>query len=392
MSFEGVVEAFSREIISGWVSHIDAGTRTFPDVRLHFRTLGSFVPTDTVDRGDRTGFVFRLPSTFHDMKWPEFLDDFDAVIATSLDHPESGQWRVPLYKSVLAPLNPDNRTGLLAARLRDYQVRPKPTGRIAALTIAYNERVMLPLWAKYYAAEFGAENLFVIDQGSDQEYGDLLPKGVNIIRVPRDMFDNWLIARQVAIMQRFLLESYDSVLYSDSDEFVCAEPGTLEGRSLAGHLTSLDAAIGITTGYDLLHDIATEAPYDATRRLLSQRHVMRRQPMMDKPLISRLPLNWVPGFHNAAEGGVRIPGLYLLHLRWFDLDQALIKGGFYRTSNWSTFDVEHKLADYQREGENEIVSRFRTNSAIAAELRGATFDPAASHTVVPGWMRSAVTI
>jgi hypothetical protein len=52
----------------------------------------------------------------------------------------------------------------------------------------------------------------------------------------------------------------------------------------------------------------------------------------------------VPGFHTAAEGGSPIAGLYLLHSRWFDLDQALIKGGFYRSSSWNQFDVEHKLA------------------------------------------------
>ena len=393
MSFEGVIEDFGRETISGWASYLDRGNRTFPDVRLYFRTLGSFAPSGVIDRVDeRTGFVFRLPPEFRDIGWTQFLDEFDSVTATSPDHPNAGEFNIPFYKSVFSSLSPDNRTGLRAARLRDYDTRPKPNGRIAVLTIAYNERLMLPLWAKYYAAQFGAENLFVIDQGSDQRYDEILPKGVNIIRVPRDMFDNWLIARQVAIMQRFLLESYDSVLYSDSDEIICAAPDVLRGKSVAEYLGSLSAAVGITTGYDLLHDISSEAPYDPGRPLLEQRRVMRRQPTMDKPLISRLPLNWIPGFHSAAEGGIPIPGLYLLHLRWFDLDQALIKGGFYRTSSWSEYDVEHSLAAYQREGEGEIVERFRANSVVAADLRNTTFDPTASHTVVPDWMRTAIAV
>jgi hypothetical protein len=344
MAFEGAVEAVSREVISGWASYVVGEKRTFPDVRLQFKTFGSFAPTRTIDRGERTGFVFRLPPELQAVAWPDFLDDFDAVIAQSPQHPESGQWRAPLYKSVLSGLNPDNRTGLLAALLREYSVIPKTNGRIAALTIAYNERLMLPLWAKYYGAKFGPENLYVIDQGSDLPYDDLLPKGVSIIRLPRDMFDNWLIARLVAVTQRLLLESYDSVLYSDSDEFVCADPNIIGSHSLCDFLRSLSEPIGITTGYDLLHDIASEAAYDRDRPVLSQRRVMRRQPSMDKPLISRLPLNWVPGFHTAAEGGSPIAGLYLVHSRWFDLDQALIKGGFYRSSSWNQFDVEHKLA------------------------------------------------
>jgi Glycosyl transferase family 2 len=393
MSFEGVIEDFGRETISGWASYLDHGRRTFPEVRLYFRTLGSFSPSTVIDRvDDRTGFVFRLPPEFRNILWADFLDEFDSVTATRPDIPGGGEFNIPFYKSVLASLNPDNRTGLRAPRLRDYEIGAKPNGPVAVLTIAYNERVMLPLWARYYAAEFGAENLFVIDQGSDQRYDEILPKGVNIIRVPRDMFDNWLIARQVAIMQRFLLESYDSVLYSDSDEFICAAPDVLCGKPLCDYLGSLTQAVGITTGYDLLHDIGSEAPYDPGRPLLEQRRVMRRQPTMDKPLISRLPLNWIPGFHTAVEGGTPIPGLYLLHLRWFDLDQALTKGGFYRASSWSQYDVENSLAAYQREGEGEIVERFRANSVIAADLRGATFDPAASHTVVPDWMRAAISI
>jgi len=193
-------------------------------------------------------------------------------------------------------------------------------------------------------------------------------------------------------MQRFLLESYDAVLYSDSDEFIFASPDVLRGNSLAEYLGALSAAVGITTGYDLLHDISSEPPYNPGHPLLSQRRVMRRQPTMDKPLISRPPLNWIPGFHSAVEGGTPIPGLYLPHLRWFDLDQALIKGGFYRTSSWSHYNVENSLATYQREGEGEIIDRFRANSVVAADLRGATFDPNASHTVVPDWMRAAIAV
>jgi hypothetical protein len=392
MSFEGVIESLSRNNITGWASYIVNGKPQFPQLRLQFHKHEAIFPTETVDRGERTGFVFRLPEAFREMRWRDFLDDFDAVVASFPADMGAGQWRVPFFKSVLAPLDPDNRTALLAARLKEYKIAPEPNGKIAAFTIAYNEPLMIPLWSKYYAKQLGAENLFVLDQGSDKTYGVGLPKGVNIIRFPREEFDNWLIARIVAIFQRLLLESYDTVIYSDSDEFICSDPQALKGKSLAEHLRSLPVPVGITTGYNLVHDIATEGAYDPTRPLLSQRRFVHRMTTMDKPLISRVPLNWVPGFHNAAEGGITVPGLYMLHLRWFDLDQALVKGGHYRSSAWSAFDVEHQLASYQREGEQEIISRFRALSASVSGLREAEFDPAASFSVVPNWMRAAIAI
>jgi hypothetical protein len=293
----------------------------------------------------------------------------------------------------MAAFDPKNATALLADRLQQYKTGPQPQGRIAALTIAYNEFVVLPLWARYYAKQFGAENLFIIDQGSDDLYNLLLPPGVNIIRVPRDMFDNWLIVRLVEFMQRFLLESYDAVLYTDSDEFVCASPDALQGRSLKQFLLQLPESVGVTKGYDLHHDLETEPAYDLSRPVLEQRRLIKYQPMMDKPVISRVPLNWIPGFHRAREGGVRIPGLYMLHLRWFDLDQALNKGARYRASKWEPSDVEKRIAEYQREEDVQVVSRFKGwSNSFSGVRRGAIFDENAQLTIVPDWMRQEISI
>lgn len=394
MSFDGVIESFGRETITGWASFSLDGQAVAPQLRLHFNTRGVMEPTEMTPRGGgMTTFTFRLPSEFQRMGWHAFLDEFDAIIAEFPAKPDAGQFRIPFFKSVFSAFDADNRTALKANRLRDYSLDAKPGGRIAVFTIVYNEHVVLPLWARYYAAQFGAENLFVIDQGSSEPaYADSLPKGVNIVRVPRDVFDNWLIARQVALFQRFLLEAYDSVLYTDSDEFVCVDPAVLDGRTLSEFLRALPETVGITKGFNLVHDLASEPAYDPARPLLQQRKYLHRMPMMDKPLISRIPLNWVAGFHQAAEGGVEIPGLYMLHLRWFDLDFALRKGGFYRASAWNQYDVEHKLADYQRDGEQEIINRFKSLAAEATAVAGASFDPSKNFTLVPEWMRAAVNV
>ena len=135
-----------------------------------------------------------------------------------------------------------------------------------------------------------------------------------------------------------------------------------------------------------------EPTYDPSRPLLEQRRVLVREPMMDKPLIARVPVSWVAGFHKAHEGGVSIPGLYMLHLRWFDLDAALIKGGHYRSSKWNPFDVATDLAAYQRADEQQIVRQFQDRAKSFASLKTAVFDDNARETVVPAWMRDAIVV
>ena len=300
---------------------------------------------------------------------------------------------VPLYKSVMAAFDAENPTTLLAERLRDYRLDPVPNGRVAALTIAYNEHVILPLWARYYAKQFGAENVFIIDQGSNPPYDGLLPSGVNVIRVPRDAFDNWQIVRLVALQHRFLLESYDAVLYTDSDEFVCASPEALRLRNFQQFILELPDPIGITRGYDLHHDLESEVAYDPSKPVLQQRRFIKYNPMMDKPVISRVPLNWIPGFHRAREGGVRVPGLYLLHLRWFDLDQALRKGVSYRTSKWEPYDLEKQLGSYQRDEDDQVVGKFKGWSRDFARVKDAiNVDLSSDIAQVPNWMRESIFI
>jgi hypothetical protein len=394
MGFDGVVESVTQARITGWACYNLPDRREFPRLMLRFHTLGAFPSMGTTVRGDGiTGFTFDLPPQFQELSWGQFLAEFHGVHAEFETPAGVERWMVPLYKSVMASFDPKNPTALLLDRLQRYKINPQPQGRVAALTIAYNEFTILPLWAHYYAKQFGAENLFVIDQGSDEIYDSLLPAGVNIIRVPRDMFDNWLIVRLVATMQRFLLESYDAVLYTDSDEFVCASPDVLRGRNFKQFLLEIEQPIGITRGYDLHHDIGIEPAYDASRPVLEQRRLIKYQPMMDKPVISRVPLNWIPGFHRAREGGTPIPGLYMLHLRWFDLDEALSKGARYRASKWDASDIEKHIAEYQRDEDVQVINRFKAMAGSFAHLKSeVVFDDSADLTIVPDWMREAVPI
>ncbi|HEY4042180.1 MAG TPA: hypothetical protein VGM32_10120 [Rhodopila sp.] len=355
---------------------------------LRFQTLGSFAPTQVNMQPDGwVSFVFAL-EYLPRLSWSHFLDEFVGVIASCPAVSDTEWWIVPLHKNVLQSVN---QTTLHAERLRDYSRTPRPDGRLAAFTIVYNEYTVLPLWAQYYGSQFGESNLYIIDQGSERPYGGLHPD-INIIRLPRDAFDNWLIARVVAFFQRFLLESYDTVLYTDSDEFVCASPEVLAGRSLSDFLLRLPVPIGRPRGYNLVHDISRESAYDPSCPVLSQRRSVMRWRGGDKPLISRTPVSWLPGFHHASEGSVEIPGLYLLHLRYFDLDAALAKGGHYRASNWNRDDLDKGLGGHQLVGDAGIVSQFKDWSNLFASLSGVSFDGDAEAAFVPPWMRDAIVV
>lgn len=389
VEFDGGIAAIDQRHVSGLVRAVLDGRPQPISLALHFRTRGAVGPCRMMVLADGwIDFEFRLSDEFQGLGWAEFLGDFVAVVAICRNGDAVEPWPVPICKLALAPLN---ETALKADKLREYRHQPTKDGRAAAFTIAYNEHTILPLWARYYARQFGAENVYILDHGSDRPYEDL-PDGVTVTRLPRVEFDNWLILRIVSFYQRFLLEAYDSVLYTDSDEFVCASPDVLAGQALPAFLLALAEPIGITRGYNLHHNILAEAAYDRGRPVLSQRRVMTRQPDMDKPLISRVPLNWYPGFHNAREGGAAVPGLFMLHLRFFDLNTTLIKSGHYRASKWNPDDLAKGLGHHQLIDAATIVSEFRDRSESFARVDDAAFDQGADVSIVPDWMREAIFV
>lgn len=391
MAFSGAVEVLGRTRVSGWVRHAEGGAVS---VTLVMQGRDPIAATQVVARPEGNGFVIELPAEYRTMPWAAFVERFDCVLAEGVVGGQVRQWRVPLYKSVLLDRegSAGNRTTLALARLKEYVIAPVQSGRLAAFTIAHDEAVMLPLWAKYYAGVVGPENCFVLDHGSSFDCAAVVPKGVTVVRLAREAFDTGVISRSVAMFQRFLLESHDAVLYSDADEFICADPTLSAGRSLAAVLLGLEPAVGITTGYNLWHDIENEPAYDPGRPVLAQRRLLSRETALDKPLISRVPLSWEAGFQRAAEGGSRVAGLYLLHLRLFDLDHALTRGGVYRGSKWHVDDLAAGRAAHQRISDSDIVGLFRAVNAEFAAAPIGVFDPQAARTVVPAWMREAIAI
>ena len=94
--------------------------------------------------------------------------------------------------------------------------------KVAAITMVYNEAALLPVWARHYVKQVGADHCYVIDHGSTDAL--VLPRGVNQLRLPRSPHDDLRRAGFISKLTTSLLAYYDWVIYTDVDELLVADP------------------------------------------------------------------------------------------------------------------------------------------------------------------------
>ena len=193
------------------------------------------------------------------------------------------------------------------------------TGRVAALTMAYNEPFFVPLWVRHYARQVGPDHCFLIDHGSDDGSTHGLP--VHVLRRPRTVRDEDARVETVSAVVRDLLRRYDAVVHSDIDELLLADPARF--ATLAEYAV---AAPEVTTalGLDLHHLPGEEPAFDPARPLGAQRRWVRFAAAMCKPALLRRPVAWSPGFHS-SDAPLVLDRLFLFHLRYVDLGAGLAR-------------------------------------------------------------------
>ena len=250
-----------------------------------------------------------------------------------------------------------------------------PPPRIAAITMAYNEPVMLPIWAQHYARQVGADYCYVVDHGSTEEVA--LPAGINRLRLPRSPHDDPRRARFISELTTALLTYYDWVIYTDVDELVLADP-----RHFANLPAFCSTALADTVsaiGFDVQHVPAIESPLNPSRSVGSQRRWVRFTSAMCKPVLTRQPLAWAPGFHCSNQPLAFAP-IYLFHLRWADRALGLQRLGKTRAMAWDGSDA----GAHQRIDDQSWLDLF---DAMAAMPRSemVDFDPAALP--IRDWLR-----
>jgi hypothetical protein len=203
---------------------------------------------------------------------------------------------------------------------RDLVRKPLPEGelRIGAITYCRNEKNFLPLWIKYYGEQFGLENLYVIDDNSDDGSTDNLP--VDVVRVPEIRDGEFNVTRMsfVGNFARALFELYDVLLFCDTDEFVIPDPDKYSGLRDFIEQQPEDVLAVAAFGLNVVHATKAEGPIDLSRPLLGQRQLAKFLPLMCKPSIK-----WVLGHWAAATHGVNAPyevhpDLWMFHFKYGD--------------------------------------------------------------------------
>ena len=199
---------------------------------------------------------------------------------------------------------------------------------LGVMTMAYQDHFFVERWYRYWSAQIGAENLYLLSHGNDPMHREIA-RDANVIHIPRDVgmfkFDvrRW---RSMGFIASGLLEFYKWMIISDVDEIVIADPAS--AASVPAWLTqnfgdALTAPRNISPlCLDLLH-LPQEEPEKITAdaTILSRRRIFRPNWNYSKPLLVGAPVSYGPGGHRNTLGPRFMPAdLYTLHLKFFDYD------------------------------------------------------------------------
>ncbi len=210
--------------------------------------------------------------------------------------------------------------------------------------MVYNESVMLPIWLRYYSRFFAPEDTYIIDHGSTDNSTD----GDGFVReiVPSEIVDVVHQRNMVQQKQHDLIGAYDTVLYTDVDEFVVPSPES--NINLGEYIDKFQSEYVNCNGYEILH-IKDEAPLDVTRPIMEQRsRWFSNDAYMSKPLLTRIPMEWDLGCHSTPKGKRQDTSLYLIHLHRVDYDLCLSRHKQIAARPQNQKDLDNGWADHRR--------------------------------------------
>ena len=226
--------------------------------------------------------------------------------------------------------------------------------RIACLTMTRDEPLFLPIWYRYYAGQFGPENIFIIDHKSGEAPPDrvLGVSNLNLFRIPFDTpsnapeGDQWAFDRErfkfITNVITGLLKYYDTVIFDDTDEILFV-PDPAIYPDLRTYMIGRRDTILAGVGLEIFHDPAEEAAFDPAQPVLRQRRNYVYRFHHSKPHILSVPSHI--GGHGSRRPFRLDPDLYLLHLKFLDRGESLQR--------------QAKLFGYFRQGRGGTGSRWR---------------------------------
>ena len=195
--------------------------------------------------------------------------------------------------------------------------------RVAVMTFCRDEGRMLPLWVRYYGDQLGVENLYVIDDNSEDGSTDDLP--CDVLRIPPIRGGKFESTRMgfLAGLGSALHTVYDCVIFCDVDEFIVPDPERHDGLRafLADREQRPDTpgALGVL-GLNVVHAVDSEPPLDLAQPVLGQRHLAKFLPVMCKPSVSFAAAPWWAASHGIRTPYRVDPDLWMFHLKFGDRD------------------------------------------------------------------------
>lgn len=245
-------------------------------------------------------------------------------------------------------------------------LEPHDPLRIGAITFCRNEADFLPKWVDYYGKQFGVDNLYVVDDNSDDGSTDNLP--CDVIRIPPIRHGSFNSVRMsfVGNLGKALHELYDVLLFCDTDEFVVPDPARFESLAtyIAGRPDDV-LAVG-AVGLNVVHAIEAEAPLDLELPLLGQRRLAKFLPLMCKPSIKWVPARWSSGTHGVRAPYVVDPDLWMFHFKFGDRD--LLRKAADHRAHVATTEGRSPNTNW-RHGGDEMVTLLEEITAGVTDLK-----------------------
>jgi hypothetical protein len=220
----------------------------------------------------------------------------------------------------------------------------------AVFTIVREEGFYLPKWYKYYSQFLRDQDIHVIHHKPTADAVDtccdFLRDKCPIHVEVQPMFSSRWIRDVVKQYQTTLLKEYEAVIFTDVDEIITIHPdsGFADlGEFMAQFVQDAKHTNWRVNAYSLIHlPDCGEAAVDLARPIMEQRMYWFRDDYFDKPLITKVPLNYVLGHHTATNmNKQRHPHLYMIHLHQFDFDWYVK-----RHQRWAR---EYKVSDEDKQ-------------------------------------------
>jgi len=185
--------------------------------------------------------------------------------------------------------------------------------RAAVITDAVSSEFYFPCWHRYYASQFGAENLYVVTfDGLKADFKSFDLGGIWATKI----YNNDLRIKIISGLVNVLLEQYDYVIRVDTDEFLVPDPRSFE--SLADYVTRLERPYATAMGYDIVPAPDDDALVLDQPILVKQRSRAYPYDALNKTCITSIHLIWAPGFHFCS-AFPSFQKLYLFHMKRADL-------------------------------------------------------------------------